>query len=60
MKKPGTMMICDRCGKKEFFGNNYMDEIDSRDWEQFDGKDLCPTCADELSAVLVSFFAKNT
>lgn len=61
MRKEGTYIRCERCGRNEFYGNvaykpNIKEQIEDDGWEQRDGKDLCAECVKLYDEMVEKFF----
>lgn len=48
MRKTGTLITCDRCDTNGTFIHNNQYDVYPEDWSHYDGKDICPTCSEEL------------
>lgn len=48
MRETGILITCDRCDTNGTFIHNNQYDVYPEDWSHYDGKDICPTCSEEL------------
>ena len=57
MVKYGALYVCDRCGKEKFSEQDMRKLKYDTEYEEHDGKWLCPTCTELYNKMMNNFFA---